>query len=172
MSYPIQDRYAITQEYLKTILNYNPETGKWSWLRQSGAATYGKEAGCHNPKGYLVIRIDGHGYESQLLAYLYMEGKFPDKGYEIDHMDKNVLNNKYSNYRLVTKAQNQWNSALSIRNTTGVKGLTETRVCFLARISCNGKRITKRFKLTDKEKAMNWLTEVRDELHGEFANHG
>lgn len=23
-----------------------------------------------------------------------------------------------------------------------------------------------------KEKAMNWLTEVRDELHKEFANHG
>lgn len=41
----------------------------------------------------------------------------------------------------------------------------------LARISCNGRRITKRFKLTDKEKAMNFLTEVRNELHREFANH-
>jgi hypothetical protein len=172
MHYSVQNRYSITQEYLKTILNYNPETGIWVWLRQSGAATCGKQAGCYNPKGYLVIRIDGYGYESQLLACLYMEGKFPDKNYEIDHIDKNVLNNRYGNYRLVTKAQNQWNSSLSAKSTTGIKGLTETYSCYLARISHNGIRLTKRFRLTDKAKAIKWLLDTRNELHGEFANHG
>lgn len=165
-------RLDLTQEYLKSILNYNPETGKWVWLHQSGAATYGKEAGCLNPKGYLVIRINRHGYESQYLAYLYMEGKFPDKNFEIDHIDGNVLNNKYSNYRLVTKAQNQWNSKISVNNKTGIKGLTEYNGIYIARISTKFGRFTKRFKLTDKEEAIQWLKEVRNSFHGEYANHG
>jgi HNH endonuclease len=166
------NRYSLTQDYLKNILYYNPETGIWTWLYSNGAATLGKRAGCLNPKGYLVIRINGHGYEAQLLAYLYMEGSFPPANYEIDHIDKDVGNNRYYNYRLVTKAQNQWNSKISSRNTTGIKGLTMAKVCYLARVVINGTRITKRFPLNRLNEAVSYLTNLRNQLHGEFANHG
>lgn len=165
-------RYNLTQGYLKTILHYCRETGIWTWLYSNGAATIGKRAGCLTHKGYLVIRINGYGYEAQLLAYLYIEGKFPPDNHEIDHIDKDVGNNKYCNYRLVTKAQNQWNAKLSSRSTTGIKGLTRAKDCYLARISINGIRVTKRFSFDKQNEAITYLTSLRNQLHGEFANHG
>lgn len=46
------------------------------------------------------------------------------KGYFVDHIDGNPLNNRKENLRLVSNVQNTWNQSKGARNTSGYKGVT------------------------------------------------
>ncbi len=167
------NRYQLTQSYLKQVLDYEPSTGIWVWKHNSGSATIGKLAGCYNPKGYLVIRIGSFGYEAQLLAWLYMTGVLPTYGLHVDHIDTNPANNRWGNLRLATHAQQQWNTGLSSRNTSGVKGVTWSRQMgkWLARVQVNNKRINLGYYET-VEQARIATTLARETYHGQYANNG
>jgi len=43
------------------------------------------------------------------LIWFYFKGYFPEKGKVIDHIDRNPLNNKITNLRVVTQKENLWN---------------------------------------------------------------
>ena len=49
---------------------------------------------------------------------------FPEQGFEVDHKDRNGLNNQKDNLRFVTKSQNQHNTKLRSDNTNGIKGVS------------------------------------------------
>lgn len=98
----------LTQEYLKSILDYNPETGVFTWLVNRGSIRIGHLAGCFDSKGYLIIKIDQRNYKGHRLVWLYMNGKWPEN--DIDHIDRNSGNNKWSNLREATRSQNNVNS--------------------------------------------------------------
>jgi len=63
----------------------------------------------------------------------------PHQGKEVDHIDRNGLNNRRSNLRPVTSAQNKWNVGLRSDNTSGLKGAfwDKSRQNWIARISVN-----------------------------------
>lgn len=63
------------------------------------------------------------------------------KGMEVDHINHNPLDNRKSNLRICTMAENRKNIPLSIRNTTGYKGIYwDTQCnCWRAKININGK---------------------------------
>lgn len=103
----------LTQSRLKELFNYDPETGVFT--RKSGAI-----AGTLRSDGYRKITVDRVQYYSHRLAWLYMTGELLK---DIDHIDRNPSNNRFSNLRSVTKSQNQHNRIKQYNNTSGYKGV-------------------------------------------------
>ena len=120
-STPYSEGWSLTQEYLKSILEYNPETGLFTWLVNYHSRMIGKEAGTGS-KGYKYIVINKKKYLAHRLAFLYMLGYIPDK--EIDHKDGIKDNNAWLNLREATPRQNMANRVATKRSKTGVKGVS------------------------------------------------
>ena len=102
----------ITYERLKKLLTYHPLTGKWNW-------NCGKRVGEGCTR--IQIMIDGKMYYSSRLAWLYMEGYWPE--HEIDHWDRNKLNDKWENLRHATHQCNCKNRGIFKTNKSGVTGV-------------------------------------------------
>ena len=127
----------------------------------------------NRPDGYVMLYKTVNGVCNSMLvhrfAFLFMEGSIPD---EVDHIDGNRLNNKWSNLRPVTRSQNNYNSKIRKDNPAGVKGVTIRKSGnYQVKVSINGK--TKSFgAYKDLELAELIAQEVREKYHKEFTNHG
>lgn len=88
----------------------------------------------------------------------------------IDHIDGDVRNNRKSNLRFATKAQNARNRRIASNNTSGFKGVSprRDRGTWLAHITAHGRRIKIGTFRTPEEAAKAYDQRAR-ELHGEFA---
>jgi hypothetical protein len=132
----------LTQEELKRILSYDPETGIWTWRGGRKKVRAGMVAGTIN-KGYRIIRVGGRNYRSCRLAWLYMTGEWPPG--IVDHKDRDPGNDRWDNFRLATKSQNGANREAQINNALGVKGVLRDKRRplrpFRARIKVQGKHI-------------------------------
>ena len=116
----IERSKELTQEYLKEILYYDPETGLWFWFKE--VRNSGRLAGSKD-HGYVSILINSKKrYLAHRLAFLYMLGRWPEK--EVDHKDNVKNNNAWDNLRECTSRQNMANRPASKRNKLGVKGVS------------------------------------------------
>jgi hypothetical protein len=162
----------ITQNYLKSILDYNPETGIFVWkVKFSKKINIGDVAGTKDSKGYIAIKVNKKTYASHRIAWLYIYGYIPEK--QIDHINGNRVDNRICNLREATNQENQFNRQIQKNNTSGVKGVcwSNQQNKWVARIRANGKRIT--LGLFDNlELAELVINEARLKYHKQFANHG
>lgn len=130
---------GITREQLKTLLDYNPETGKFIWKVDINNRHAGDIAGCETTWGYNRICIYKREYRCARLAWLYMTGIWPTN--EVDHKDRNRRNDSWSNLRQANRFENGSNRRNSLNNTSGYKGVVwlKHRNTWAARIRSNGK---------------------------------
>jgi len=111
----------LTQDCLKSILNYNEETGVFTWIKPKKGRR--KIAGGMRKDGYFRICINYKRYLSHRLAWLYYYGEFPK--HQIDHIDQNPSNNAISNLRDI-KSQNV-NFPKAKNNTSGFTGVSYSK---------------------------------------------
>ena len=115
---------TLSQDRLKELLHYDPETGVFTWPPGTGGKGrphHPKRAGGDDGQGYYRIWVEGRFYRSTHIAWLYMTGELPSA--QIDHADKNSLNDRWNNLRLATQNQNKANSGAYKNNSLGVKGV-------------------------------------------------
>lgn len=110
----------ITQERLKEVLEYCPETGDFTWIKAK-KGMQGNVAGTLESSGYIRIRLDYKGYRAHRLAFLYMTGSFPVD--QVDHHDHVKHNNRWLNLKEATNQENQKNHPMDKRNTSGFTGV-------------------------------------------------
>ena len=112
---------SLTQERLKELLSYDPETGVFTWLTKRGKGEAGAIAGSPHNMGYVRIGIGGKAYLAHRLAWLYVHGHMPS---EIDHRNRIGTDNRISNLRPATHIQNTFNKKTGTKNTSGVQGVS------------------------------------------------
>ncbi len=157
----------ITLEQLKTVLRYEPETGKWFWLVQTRGSFPGDEAGGPHPvHEYIRLSIGSQTYYSSVLAWFYMTGEWPAT--EIDHRDTDRTNNRWGNLRLATHSQNMYNRSVTVRNKTGYKGVIQYEYGFTARI-VHAKTLYCLGTFSDPVQAAKAYDREAIRLHGRFA---
>lgn len=112
----------LTQERLRQLLDYDPETGLFRWKNPTSVRVkVGDVADTLNSEGYLRVGIDGKRYRAHRLAHLYMTGEFPEN--DVDHINGIRTDNRWSNLRPATRSQNLMNHPRKSNNTSGVKGV-------------------------------------------------
>ena len=133
----------LSQERLKELLHYDPNTGVFAWAKERRGVTVGKIANnCSPTTGYIRIRVDGFLYNAHRLAWLYMSGSLPDK--EIDHRNGIRADNRWKNLRNGTHGLNQQNRRRVNKNNLsgGLLGVTRPKngIRFQVKITVGGKQ--------------------------------
>lgn len=158
----------LDQARLKQVLNYDPLTGVFTRLEAPGNRTdlIGSTAGSPNRFGYIRISVDARSYLAHRLAFLFMTGSWPAE--VVDHVNGHKGDNRWSNLRQATQAQN-------LRNRSTGRGGVPKNVYsdgnkWVVRFNINGAMKSYGSYATLAEAAAV-ATKVRADLHGEFANH-
>lgn len=112
----------ITQKRLKDVLEYDADTGVFTWRFGRPKAKAGSIAGGKNWKGYWLICVDGKRYRAHRLAWLYVYGLMPK--HQIDHINHDKFDNRIENLREVTNAENHKNVKLASNNKSGYSGVS------------------------------------------------
>lgn len=133
----------LTQERLKALLHYDPETGVFTWKVNHGNQymNAGRVAGHIRAKGYIGIGVDGKSYAAHRLAWMYVHGELPTIG--IDHINRKKNDNRLINLRLASQSENLQNQTICKRNTSGLQGVSWSKSAkkWHAYISFNKKRV-------------------------------
>ncbi len=110
-----------TQEKLKELVDYNPDTGIFTNKINRINVIAGSVCGSLNHRGYIHIKINKVTYSAHRLAWLYIYGYCPEN--QIDHINRIRNDNRIKNLREVTHSCNLKNRTLQKNNKTGVKGV-------------------------------------------------
>ena len=161
----------ITQNELKQRLNYDPDTGVFTWLNNHIKKFVGSKAGCPNgPNGYVRITIGLTPYFAHKLAWLYVYGGWPKE--QLDHINHDKIDNRIANLREVSNRQNHLNKPLSKNSSTGFLGVSFHKRAnkYEARIKVNGKSLYLGSFTTPEEAYA--ARKSADCKHGFHPNHG
>ncbi len=115
-------RTGLTAERLRELLDYDQETGIFTWLVTRGKGLRGTIAGSAKEDGYVMIRIDRRRYRAHRLAWLHVTGEWPEE--EIDHVNRQRADNRFVNLRQATRSEQQQNVLLQSTNKSGYRGVS------------------------------------------------
>lgn len=171
------------------LFTYEEATGNLIWKMREGAPKMvnrfnkhfaGMSAGVKgyatknktNPRG-IVVRVRGHGKANDFYAHRIVwemhNGVIPD-GMVIDHINGNPFDNRMSNIRLATRAQNVQNMRVRPGCQSGLKGVyfDKHRQLWQADIIANGVRV-RLGRYQTKGLAAVARAKAAIRYHGEFA---
>lgn len=129
----------LTAYIAREMLDYDPETGIMRWkVSRPGGVRAGDVAGCWNGKRHITIQVLGRIYAAHRLAWLITHGSWPLE--QIDHINGDGTDNRISNLRECTNAENQQNmKRAQANNRSGLLGVTASDGRWRARICVTGR---------------------------------
>jgi hypothetical protein len=149
-------------------LDYNQETGIFTWKVKTRTSSAGGIAGHANWRGYVSIWINGKQYYAHRLAWAVCNNAWPIG--DIDHINEDKSDNRISNLRIASRSENMFNRGRNSNNTSGMKGVVFCKQTqrWRAQIMVNRKGV-KIGRFDTKEEAANAYILKAKEIRGEFA---
>lgn len=158
----------ITASEVRKVFSYDPDTGDFRNRVDRRKAKKGEIAGVLHPDGYRRICYRKRNYGVHRLIWLYVYGQMPSQ--HIDHINGQTADNRITNLRLASAAENHWNMGKAKINTSGFKNVFWS------------KKDKKWFVSVTKERKRHYITgfqtaaeaneaaiTLREKLHGQFA---
>ena len=185
----VATRSLPSQKYLRECFDYDPATGelRWrarplahfvkkgrpTWLTRRMQAAFtaaceGRQFGTVKLAGLgRTGKLDGVYRKAHRLIFKWMAGVDP---IQVDHRDRNPLNNRWDNLRNATQSQNQANVGAMRHNQMGLKGVKRAPCSqnYIARISVDGCHVHLGVFSTPEAAHAAYLTAARARW-GEFA---
>lgn len=141
----MMDRTNLSISDLRELLKYDPHSGNLYWKARSekwfaSSGRGGARGACarwnarfadkpalarKEKGGCLSGCIFTRFYKSHRVIWAIMTGAWPSQ--EIDHIDRNPANNRWSNLRHVSHAENMKNRSVQRNNKSGVSGVRLVR---------------------------------------------
>jgi hypothetical protein len=131
----------ISKQYLHERFTYCDGELYWKTVF-SNRLTVGQLAGDKDGRGYRRVMLGKQHYKMHRLIWIMFNGDIPD-GLLVDHIDRNISNNKIENLRLLTKSmntrnrgakgvhydatRNKWVAQASVNNTSVLLGRFDTK---------------------------------------------
>lgn len=167
--------------YLRECFSYDVQTGALTW-RVRPREHFKGGAGWHNfnnqfanrPAGatgvdkYIDVKVNGIGYPIARIIWAMQSGQ-SEFGH-VDHIDGDPTNNRMSNLRLATFAENARNRTHKSNNSSGVRGVTWHKPSrkWWVRVTLEGKTHSFGVYKTIEEAAVV-AYEAKQRMFGEFA---
>ena len=145
------------ENYIKTHFHYDADSGKiYRDDRKNSLGSLDKD-------GYLILKIKGKQFKYHRVVWLLCKGYFPNK--DIDHIDRNRVNNRIENLREVTREENIKNTLPIINNDTGERHIYVDK-------STKGLKaiyVVRKGKETYRFRSLEKAIEKRNELWNQFS---
>ena len=161
----------ITQKELKELVNYDLDTGLFTWRFGRVGAKKGATCGSKNKvKGYIEVMLMRKSYLLHRLAFLYIKGFMPVD--EIDHINHIKDDNRWCNLRDVKHLDNQKNRSIFKNNKSGITGVSWCKKTekWYASIQVNRKSLNLGY-YDDLDEAIK-AREDANKKYGFHINHG
>jgi len=149
----------LSQSEVRRLFDYRKDGVLINRLTRSPRAVKGNPAGNLNKRnGYWRVTVDGCTCQLSRIIWIWHYGEIPHK-MQIDHIDRDLNDNKIENLRIVTQSQNEYNKPR--------RGFNFNKGKWRASIRENGKNIYLGLYDTPEEaSAAYW--EYANKLHGEY----
>lgn len=117
---PVSPRFSADE--FRAMATYDSETGELRWTANAAyQCRVGALIGSKTSKGYLRAAVRRQHILVHRLAWYHYYGEWPPG--QIDHINRVKHDNRISNLRVVTNAENQTNVGAKRNNTSGVVGV-------------------------------------------------
>lgn len=129
----------VTRERVLQLFDYCPESGFFTRKKGRAGKPPGSIAGSLDRKGYVCIGIDFKMYKAHRLAWLVVHSTMPS--FQIDHINRKRADNRISNLRIASPAENLQNrESASRRSASGLIGVSwhKKTKAWRAKIQCGG----------------------------------
>lgn len=84
-----------TRDVLSRYLDYNADTGVFTWKITRGRVKPGDIAGTKATQGHLTIRLGNSSYTAHRLAWLFATGAWPHRS--VRHRNGDLTDNRFAN---------------------------------------------------------------------------
>lgn len=156
---------SISINDLRKLLRYDPSSGLLFWRINRGNAVLGAPAGWQKQNGYREVSVLGRHLQVHRVAWVIHHGEWPSD--QIDHINLDPSDNRISNLRLATQAENNWNVGPRKTNKLSLKGVCRKNGKYMAQIQVRRKKIYLGF-FDSPELAHDAYCRAAAKLHGEF----